>query len=375
MDTRSGLYLASLLENQNRLFWLLQLSGWFALSLLTYVSLTLPYDQVQLQYLLHNILQSCMGVAVSTPLRYVSRAAWEMPLQRRLLVVIATTLLLAFVWSVLRLGLFLLLTDETGLWADFGGWFYPSVFVFMCWIALYHGVKFYQLFELERANLLKLESLQRAESLRTVSLEHAAKEAQLTLLRYQLNPHFLFNTLNSVAALIETDNRSNAKYMLVSLSQFLRYSLRSDISKNYRLSDEMDAIEQYLNIEQVRFANRLRVEKQVDANSLDCKIPGFILQPLIENAIKYAVARAPEGGTLRVSSLLEAGRLRLRVEDTGTPDGVARERPPSGEGVGLNNIRERLATLFDDDASLEIGVSDLGGWLVEIVMPCDQGGG
>lgn len=372
MDRRPGIYFTSILENQNRLFWLLQLSGWFALSLLTYVSLTLPYDQVQLQYVLHNIFQSCVGVAVSTPLRYVSRAAWEMKLWRRLVTVITATLLLALIWSVLRLAMFLLLTDETGLWADFGGWFYPSIFVFMCWIALYHGIKFYQLFEMQRANLLKLESHQRAESLRTVSLEHAAKEAQLTLLRYQLNPHFLFNTLNSVAALIDTDNRSKAKYMLISLSQFLRYSLRSDISKNYRLSDEIDAIEQYLNIEQIRFADRLRVEKQVDPYSLDCKIPGFILQPLIENAIKYAVAREPSGGAIRVSSLVEGGRLRLSVADTGTSNGVAEERSPSGEGVGLNNIRERLATIFGSEAALEIGASDLGGWSVEITMPCEK---
>lgn len=370
LNTRVSAYFAYLLAEQNRLFWFLQIVGWAALSLLTYVSLSLPWDQLQIEYLAHNILQSVLGLVVSTPLRYVSQAAWNMPPVKRLIILIASTLTLALVWSVGRLGLFLMLTNETGLWNEFGGWFYPSVFVFLCWVALYHGIKFYQLFELERANLLKLESLQRAESLRTVKLEHAAKAAQLRLLRYQLNPHFLFNTLNSVSSLIESDRRGKAKEMLFSLSEFLRYSLRSDIWQNYRLADEIAAIDLYLGIEQIRFGDRLRIEKQIDPTTLDCEIPGFILQPLLENSIKYAVAQRADGGCIRISAQREPGCVLLRVEDTGPPEGVVKERQSSGEGVGLNNIRERLLALYGGDGKLTISGSPLGGWAVVISIPC-----
>ncbi len=145
------------LGNDNALFWSLQLFGWTGISLLTYLSLSVPYDQYELAYLAHNISQSVVGLVLSIPLRPIFRTVWNWTFLPRMVVVLGAAILAALAWAALRLTLFMLMTGESGLWPDFGGWLFPSMFVFFTWAALYHGIKYYQMLQREREALLRIE--------------------------------------------------------------------------------------------------------------------------------------------------------------------------------------------------------------------------
>ena len=274
------------LDNRNAQFWSAQICGWVGISFVSYFSLNLWYNQPEFGYIAHNILQSLLGMLVSWPMRPIFRKLWNDALPRRIALTLLTVLVFALIWSVMRLLLFMLLTEESGLWSDFGGWLFPSIFIFLCWTALYHGVKYYQLLQEEHQMLLKMASARQEQSLKLFQAEALARQAQLTMLRYQLNPHFLFNTLNAISSLVSAGNAATANQMLLCLSDFLRYSLDSDPVKEVSLSQEIEALELYLKIEQTRFGDRLRVSIDVSDDAQPFLIPSLILQPLVENAIK-----------------------------------------------------------------------------------------
>ena len=363
-----------IVADTGNLFWALQLAGWFGLSVITYVSLSLPYNQFELSYLAHNIGQSILGIFLTLPLRYLYRAIWGWPVWRRVLTAIGAALLFAIGWAVLRLLMFMAMTGETGVWADFGGWSYPSIFVFVTWAALYHGIKYYQLLQREREMLLEYEARQRREAMDMIIAKSETRDAQLKLLRYQLNPHFLFNTLNSVMALITGARQEDAKSMLAKLSAFLRFSLESDGKYVVPVEEECAALELYLDIERVRFVDRLSVEFDIDPQVTRLAVPSFLLQPLVENSIKHAIGKSEAGGTIRISASASDKMIRIAVEDSGSGDAdqdlqSSAEDGPEGTGVGLRNTRERLKNLYGDRSTVELARSVLGGLRISISIP------
>ena len=154
-----------LVKDDDTLFWLLQSVGWIGISLLTYLSLSVPYDQYELSYLAHNVTQSAVGFALSTPLRYLYRAIWNWGGYVRVAVVLGSAILLAVLWAAARLQVFMMMTGETGVWNDFGGWLFPSLFVFFTWAALYHGIKYFQFLQREQEIAVRAVSAQRHEAL------------------------------------------------------------------------------------------------------------------------------------------------------------------------------------------------------------------
>ncbi|PLW83438.1 histidine kinase [Kineobactrum sediminis] len=363
------------ISESDALFWAVHCGGWLGISLLTYVSLSLPYDQFEVPYLAHNLLQSVLGIFISLPMRYVYRHIWSVPIWPRICVIVAVALGLSVVWAVLRLLLFMALTDERGLWDEFGGWIFPSIFVFLTWAALYHGIKYYRLFQEEQQIILEIEARQRNEALMLAKARAALRESELKLLRYQLNPHFLFNTLNSIGALIAASENNKANDMLLQLSAFLRFSLDSGRRLEVQLEEELAAVKRYLNIEQVRFADRLQTEVRVEPGVQDCLVPSLLIQPLVENSVKYAIGRSEEGGVIRISAFAEASRLVLSVEDSGV-DGVCGSTPEKlfqQPGVGIQNIMERLQTIYGDESPVQAGFSPLGGLKITIRLPLNRG--
>lgn len=359
-----------LLSNDDALFWGLQAAGWTGISLLTYLSLSVPYDQYELSYLAHNVSQSALGFVLSVPLRYVYRAIWEWPGYLRLAVAVLSAIVFAAVWSALRLQLFMMMTGETGLWPDFGGWLFPSLFVFFTWAALYHGIKYYQVLQRQREILLQMESLQRQEALKLTQAESQARQAQLALLRYQLNPHFLFNTLNSMAALISVGQPDRATTMINKLSDYFRQSLTAEPTKEVPLSEEVATTDLYLEIERIRFADRLLVEIEIDPSTKQLLVPSMILQPLVENSLKHAIGRSEAGGRIRIrSNLMASGTLLLTVDDTGAADSAAAVTERKGSGVGLGNTEERLRAFYGRAATIRTSTSDLGGFSVQLQIP------
>ena len=364
------------LGNDNALFWSLQLFGWTGISLLTYLSLSVPYDQYELAYLAHNISQSVVGLVLSIPLRPIFHTVWNWTFLPRMVVVLGAAILAALAWAAVRLTLFMLMTGESGLWPDFGGWLFPSMFVFFTWAALYHGIKYYQMLQREREALLRIESLQRQEAFKLAQVEADARNAQLALLRYQLNPHFLFNTLNSVNALVSKGDAGKATKMINKLSEFFRHSLRAEPETEVTVAEEVATTELYLDIEKTRFADRLTVEIHIAESAKSRLVPSMILQPLVENALKHAIGVSENGGQIRIlASEADSGALQVRVEDSG-PEGSdlqADQRPP-GASVGLDNTRARLHAFYGDGGRLKIEKADIGGYSVLVeVIPTDAG--
>ena len=189
------------------------------------------------------------------------------------------------------------------------------------------------------------------------------RDAELRALRAQINPHFLFNGLNAVASLAGSDP-ARARAMCVMLADFLRRSLALGGRLEITLEEELDLAGRYLEIERVRFGDRLRVERDIDPEALDCAVPALLLQPLVENAVTHGIAHSLTGGVVRLTARRTAGRLDLAVENPAEAD-----RPESrGAGLGVTNVRSRLASLHPGATRVECRESD-GVFRVDVVMP------
>ena len=207
----------------------------------------------------------------------------------------------------------------------------------------------------------------RAAERRAAGAERDAQAAQLRALRYQVNPHFLFNTLNSLSSLVMARRDEEAEAMIVNLSAFFRSSLTLDPGEDISLAQEIEFQQLYLDIEQLRFPRRLDVRLDVPADLRGARVPPLILQPLVENAIKHGVARTTEPVRLTIAAREEDARLILTVDnDRGPAEPVRSERDT---GVGLANVCERLAARFGREAACESGPLPGGGWRVTLTMP------
>ncbi len=202
-------------------------------------------------------------------------------------------------------------------------------------------------------------------------LRAAAQTAELRALRYQVNPHFLFNTLNSISSLVMSGKREDAEAMILNLAAFFRTSLAAEPTEDVPLSEEIAVQQLYLAIETVRFPERLHAVFDIDPGLQDACVPGLILQPLIENAVKYGVAPAHRAVQIAVTARLVGGMLEVAVADDG--DGPA-NAAPSSLCVGLRNVRDRLAARFGDVATLTAGKRDAGGFAATITIPLVRDG-
>ncbi|BBC71477.1 histidine kinase [Altererythrobacter sp. B11] len=198
----------------------------------------------------------------------------------------------------------------------------------------------------------------RAAERREGAYRRAAKAAELRSLRYQVNPHFLFNTLNSLSALVLTGKTQAAERMIQTISTFYRRSLADDPTSDVPLSEEFALQKLYLDIEAVRFPRRLQAEYDLPDGLEDAKVPGMILQPLVENSVKHAVNPTSGKVTITLAAREEYGRLVVTVADDGKGDGGAATR--QGYGIGLANVRERLEARFGEHASVVSGRTEEG---------------
>ncbi len=213
-------------------------------------------------------------------------------------------------------------------------------FAMLAWSLLYFGTKYHDAWQTERERSLHAEAL--------------AQRARLEALRYQIQPHFLFNTLNAISTLVVERRNEDAGRMISRLSDFLRLTLSAPVSEWIPLAEELDFIGRYLEIEQVRFGPRLAVRIDPGPGTLEVPVPSLILQPIVENALRHGVAAREAGGAITIEARREAGRLVLTVTDDGP--GVQ----GAGEGIGLMNTRERLRRLYDGADRLELRSTNEG---------------
>ena len=216
--------------------------------------------------------------------------------------------------------------------------------------------------------VLAFESSREAER-RVLESQVTTREAELRALRAQLNPHFLFNSLNSINALVGTDPEA-ARRMCETLGDFLRRTLALGARESVTLEEELSLVDRYFAIERVRFGERLAVERSVEGGAEHCLVPPLLLQPLVENAVKHGIAERLQGGTIRIAAVVMEGALRLSVENDVDEGAVARP----GEGVGLENVRRRLHALSAREARLDTWREN-GAFRVTLTLPARSAAG
>ena len=216
--------------------------------------------------------------------------------------------------------------------------------------------------------LLSMESSQQAET-REHEARTLAREAEIKALKAQINPHFLFNSLNSIAALATADG-ARAREMCIKLSDFLRSTLAVGEKRSISFREELSLAQAYLAVEQVRFGARLRLAFESDPECDGCVVPPLFLQPLVENSVKHGIAGLVEGGTIRVEARCRDGRLRITIRNEFDPDAPA---APVRHGLGLQNVRSRLRALYENQARLDTRTEQQQ-FVVQVELPCASHG-
>ncbi|MBA4046379.1 MAG: sensor histidine kinase [Erythrobacter sp.] len=362
---------APFFASKNRAFWNLQLAGWggaFVLRAVSAVANGQPLDILAL-----ILVTTITGFSISLILSVIYRQL----IRQQPFVTWGVTALVLFVAVVLHAsidawvqGVYYAASRDTTFAQRVIGLLYLPLTLLGGWSALYYAINFFLTVEQQADRLERLEA--------------QATAAQLAMLRYQLNPHFLFNTLNSISTLVLLKQTEPANAMLTRLSGFLRHTLIAEPGSQVTLAQEIETLQLYLDIERMRFEERLRTHFDIDVAAMDAQLPSMLLQPLVENAIKYAVSTQEEGARISLTARVIGDRLRLTVEDTGPgleEPQLAMQRDgadiragsvtgrPVSTGVGLANIRNRLAQAYGDTHLFETRSEAGGGFTVMIEIP------
>jgi signal transduction histidine kinase len=342
-------------EDKARAFWFLQAAGWSGYLILRSVSTLSSGFSLQLivPIIIESIVGYCLTLLLSALYGVYRRVG-------RISGVILTVLTLGsatFFYSLLDAFSFgFIKNGAPGIdLALLLGSVFLNFTVLAGWSALYFGINFYLIVE------------DQIDQMR--DLEMQASSAQLAMLRYQLNPHFLFNTLNSISTLVLLKQTERANAMLSRLAAFLRYTLANEPTAHVTIAQEVETLKLYLEIEKMRFEERLRPRFEIDPAVEKAQLPSLLLQPLVENAIKYAVTPKEEGAEICVTARLAGERVQIAVSDTGPGLQPTRNRPSLSTGVGIANIRERLAQAYGPDHRFTMSAMPAGGFGVEIDIP------
>lgn len=351
--------------SRNAQFWIFQTVGWSGwVILLILRDLTFIPAEYMLERTGIFVVDAMVGVIITTILRYLYRYVWDMSGYIRVIAVLLGSVAASIIWKPFK---DLITGTEIGSSVDLNeyGWAsFISVLPFsfslvLVWSVLYFCIKYYQFFQLEKEKSLRSEAL--------------AHEAQLRMLRYQLNPHFLFNTLNAISTLVLQHDTEQANAMVTRLSKFLRYSLDHDPLDRVDFAHEIGSVKLYLDIEKVRFEERMKIELNIAPEAERALLPSLLLQPLIENSVKHAIARSVEGGMIQITARVLKKRLIIEVADDGPgiPDyrAVVERNSASSGGVGLKNIRDRLKEIYGADHELTFSTREPVGCKVTVNIP------
>jgi signal transduction histidine kinase len=332
--------LSELLRNRQRLFWILNIGGWAGYTIAAWLG-ALAHEKPD-SYFAVILVTAIAGFAATLPMRLLYRRLWDRSPLMLAVGIIVTSYAIAFPWRWLMNSLYWDWVKHG--WRpehamDYVGGVMGSFYIMLCWSGLYFGIKYYQQLQDQTEQTLKATA--------------AAHQAQLK------------------STLILDGANETANLAVSRLSDFLRYTLDNDPMKRVTLGSELGAIDLYLQIEKVRFGDRLIIEKDIEPRAEDALVPSLILQPLIENAIKYAVTPREDGGTIRISALVQDGMLVLQLAD----DGPGLGNGTSGQkscGVGLKNTRERLTQFYGNRQAFTLGPNEPQGLVITINIPYEN---
>ncbi|WP_400191653.1 sensor histidine kinase [Hymenobacter sp. B81] len=331
-----------------RQYWRLQLLGWGLYGVFGVVAYSMFSRSFSLSIVLIQLVVAATLVGISHGLRYlIRRFDWvQRPLLSVLWRLLLTNLLLAVlsqvvIWAVILL-LIIPLLQPNGKpqgWGEFAGYALNVNFVLWLWAAVYFGLQYLRRYRQAEVDKWKLAA--------------AVREAEMQTLKAQINPHFLFNGLNNIRALIGEDP-ARARTMLSHLSELLRYAIQLNRTEQVPLHRELAVVRDYLQLESLQLEERLHYAIEVPADCLNVAVPPMLVQVLVENAIKHGIAPRPDGGAVRVQAACTGAGLQLTVTNTGCLEPAATTPRPDGTGTGLRNAAERLRLLFGEQASLQL---------------------
>src|SRR5688572_7316506 len=345
--------------DKNRAFWLLQSIGWSGYFVLR--SLGGFANSMGWMWLVHTLLLTATGYSLTLLMATLFRRliAMRAPLTVALslvaVVIASGTFSVIETWSVATF----IKPNFRPVGVEYLGSILLNFALLAAWAALYYGINYYLLLE---------EQINQREK-----LESQASSAQLAMLRYQLNPHFLFNTLNSISTLVLLKQTERANAMLARLSSFLRYTLVNEPLSLVTLAQEVETLKLYLEIEKMRFEERLRPHFRIDPSTIGARLPSLLLQPLVENASKYAVTPSEMGADSWGRAERQGQGIRIEVGDSG-PGTQAAVAVHESTGVGLANIKDRLAQAYGAAHAFQTRANEHGGFSVILDIPFEVRG-
>lgn len=370
---------AAIAEQGKPSFWLLHWFGWLGYVILFTLDNTFlvgSFNQIGINVVLPLFLSALIAAILTIPLRYIYQRCWHFKSHRLLTLILVCSLVVALLWTPMKNTIVWKFVDHYDVLKAIEGHTdddFSILMLFMTisysfvmvlvWSSLYFSINFYY-------RLLS----EKEQHLVAVRLSHSA---QIKMLRYQINPHFLFNTLNAISTLVLKGSKDKANGMLTRLSTFLRFSLDNDPEKKIRLYEELKALMLYLEIEKTRFDERLSVRFEVEPRTESLLVPSLLLQPLVENCIKYAISKMAVGGIVEITAKLTNNLLHLEVADNGPDAEIAldpkrRTARSPGSGVGLRNIQERLMVLYPDSYRFSMRKNNPYGLRVVIEIPIEE---
>jgi two-component system sensor histidine kinase AlgZ len=342
------------MKSINAQYWGCQIAGWSAYSAIGLTTGVLDNGwrpSIVIGYLLFFFYS--IGLTHLLRAEIHQRHWTSLPAPRALVRLAAASIAIGAVQSALVVGIYTAIEGRLGVWSQ------PSSIAF-----LFMGVSIvttiWTILYLTITTFRHSREVRRSE----MQMKLALSNAQLHALEAQLNPHFLFNCLNSIRGMISEDP-GQAQDMVTRLANILRYNLQKDRRHTVPLASEMEAVSDYLALESIRFEDRLRVRLEVDDAVRRTAVPPMLLQTLVENAIKHGVEEFASGGDLFIRARFEGDALRIEVENTGSLSGPA----PGSTQIGLANARERLRILYGEHASLQLGARDEGHVTATILIP------
>lgn len=339
---------------RSQLFWLFQSCGWIVYAMLTELMIKIPSEEPWTIHIPHLIIDVACGFLITLALRRFYNCFSQQELNVKVALRIMLLLIATLLWTQIKwVSLQWLYGNwwQPMSWFDFGTWTSASLTMLSTWTAFYYGIKIY---------LDNLEQTQKA-----AEATHLAKESQLKMLRYQLNPHFMFNSINAICTLILKKESLQAVTMLEKLCDLLRHSLYTDPLEKVAIKEEIAMLRTYLDIEQCRFADKLEVNINVAQQCNDLLIPSLLIQPLVENALKHGM-RADQKMVITISIEKTKTALLINVADTGKGFD---DNKKTKTGIGLANCEQRLKLIYGNSHRIEKGNATSGGAWFCISLP------
>ena len=352
---------SSAFKRLSKQFWSLQIGGWLGYMLVVFIAIIRPqFDSPDFNLvgqIINLIVETLSGFCLSLLQWLFIQRVIHNTLKQTLIMSFSSAAVLGLLYNIIKLGSYKVIVhsqqwNEAWNMLEFGGWLLFSLATMFVWTSIFFIMLYNSKLQREHEQLLRAQTL--------------AKDAQLEMLRYQLNPHFMFNTMNAISTLILKEENDTASEMLDKLCDFFRHSLEATKQNKSTLKDELDLLELYLSIEKVRFGKRLRVNFDVDKDVMHCVMPNMLCQPIIENAVKYAVEPSKEGAEITFKAYKSDECLIIKITDTGQ---TAKELQSKGFGIGLQNTRSRLDVMFNGECEVTLTPNLERGNTVTMTMP------